>query len=97
MAFFKKLKDNFKISDVDYSVYIDCDDYVRFIAIYNGVVDILANVLNEICNNFDSMIYSRQKIDITQMAFIPDTTDDVDTDNRFKKEYNNLKNLYIIT
>jgi uncharacterized protein with HEPN domain len=52
--FKKDLDKNFKISDVDYSVYIDTDNDKRFSEIHNRMIVLLGEALKEISTEFDT-------------------------------------------
>jgi hypothetical protein len=51
--FEKNIKKNFKVSDVDYSIYIDTDNYDRFIFLHELVIKNAARTIDEIKNFFN--------------------------------------------
>jgi hypothetical protein len=59
--FLDDLDNNFQISDVDFSLYIDCLDYNKFLKISHCLKIIISENLVNISNNFDSYYESVQK------------------------------------
>jgi hypothetical protein len=92
-SFFIRLKENFKISDIDYSIYIAASNYARYILIHGGIVRILGQTLSEISNKFD-ILFENQKPNILT-ANVPNTDDDVNDVNIYENEYYQLKHLIV--
>ncbi len=92
-AFFSRLKENFKISDVDYSIYIKASNYARYILIHGGIVQILGQTLSAISDNFD-MLYDNTQINKMSIDY-PETDDDVDDVDIYEHEYHKLKQLIV--
>jgi hypothetical protein len=91
--FFSKLKDNFKISDVDYSIYINTASNTRFVTIYSGIVKILAKVMDDISNGFDDIFDGEVNMSIRDDEII-NTTDSVnDNDAEFDNHFDLIKKL----
>jgi len=90
-SFFANLKENFKVSDVDYSVYIKASSSARFILIHGGIIRILAATLAIIAEQFEAIL-ENTNINI-DMADIPDTTDDINDDFSYAEQYQKLKIL----
>lgn len=92
-SFFSKLKENFKISDVDYSIYIKASNYARYILIHGGTIKILGQVLSTISNNFDMLFTNIGKKSLPDDY--PDTNDNVDDIDMYEDNYNELKKLIV--
>lgn len=90
--YFTKLKENFKISDVDYSLYVRASSHARFLLIHEGSLRILARALDQISIHFDS-IYESMKP--AQLIDVLDTNDDVNDEDPFVERYHQLKELMI--
>lgn len=56
---FEILKQQFSISDIDYSVIILTDNYIRYKIIYKYVAQIIVTSLDEIAQYFDDLLASR--------------------------------------
>lgn len=56
--YLKELENNFQISDVDFSLYIECKDYVKNEKISNCCKIIILDVMKDIINNFDDYFNS---------------------------------------
>lgn len=89
-SFFLKLKENFRVSDVDYSVYIKASNYARFILIYGYVVLSISKALQHIAANFD-MIFKGYIIPADELAGVT-TTDTFDEKVHFP-EHAEIKNV----
>lgn len=93
--FLNQIKKKFKISDVDYSIYINSSNYARFILIHGGVVNLLADALSEISILFE-MIFSNSHIpyneDYTSKV---NNYDKYHEKNTFIKELNKAKAILI--
>lgn len=93
--FFSKLKDNFKISDVDYSIYINTESNTRFVTIYSGIIKILAKVMDDISNGFDDIFDDKIDVSIRDNEII-NTTDSVnDNDAEFDYHFDLIKKLLL--
>lgn len=52
--FLKDLDNNFQISDVDFSLYIDCMDYIKYLKISHCIKIIVSDTLKSISVDFDN-------------------------------------------
>ena len=91
-SFFAKLKENFKISDVDYSIIISASNYARYILIHGCIIKLLAQALSEISDNFDD-IYASPNIANTDFEQTTDTTDAINDIDPYIVQYTQLKHI----
>lgn len=56
--FLNDLDNNFQISDVDFSLFIGCFDYIKYLKITHCAKIIIAETLKKISTNFDEYFYS---------------------------------------
>jgi hypothetical protein len=99
--FFKdNISKNFKISDVDYSIYIDTPNYDRYIFLHGLVVKILAKTLHDIkdfFNNYYNHVLNNQSNNYITMlknfkTFNSNDDPDINTITTLKKYLVLLKN-----
>ncbi|VBB17552.1 hypothetical protein YASMINEVIRUS_14 [Yasminevirus sp. GU-2018] len=93
------IKTKFRISDIDYSIVINADNYARYTLIYGGVVKILADTLTSIGAFFDSYFNNceHHKAEVTKMGPIIAVKGDTTVPNvildSVGNELTNMKNL----
>ena len=93
------IKTKFKISDIDYTIIINADNYARYTLIHGGIIKISADVLNEISIFFDS--YMEKSIKKIKDTGTPETINDAYSDasvyqeilDNIDESYQNMKNL----
>ena len=72
-VFFENIKKYFTMSDIDFSMYIYTDTNERFLLLYNHIIKILIDAINNITQTFDNYIES-VKNDVNY-NIIPDYND----------------------
>jgi len=80
------LKNKFKISDTDYSLYIGTNTNERFLVLYKFIIKILGNIFEQVTDIFDSYIekvMSNKDDRLNNLNSIADNTPDTTDDGHF--------------
>lgn len=90
-SYFSLLKEYFKISDVDYSLYVKASNNARFVLIHGMAIQILSKILSIIAAKFDEMYYY---MDTPYNSTItPITDDELGDSDPYLAQYSTLKNI----
>lgn len=95
-GFIDDIVSNFKISDVDYSVYINASNYARFVLINEGVTQIIGKALSKISDNFDNLYTHIDNVECNDADIANSDESNMYSDQMYtsvKANYDALKNI----